>query len=101
MGGSGDEEFLQVALDLRADFPMEDIMHRLNRPYRLKFRADALSPQNFRAEEIVLGVILSVVLDVVLPPWHDCTHCGVSATAASATVVPAHDGRTRCVWAPH
>lgn len=76
--GSGDEEFLQVALDLRADFPMEDIMHRLNRPYRLKFRADALSPQNFRAEEIVLGVILGVVLDVVLrvavpAPWHDCT----------------------------
>ena len=76
--GSGDEEFLQVALDLRADFPMEDIMHRLNRPYRLKFRTDALSPQNFRAEEIVLGVILGVVLGVVLrvavpAPWHDCT----------------------------
>merc|ERR1712129_509353 len=98
-------EFLQVALDLRADFPMEDIMHRLNRPYRLKFRADALSPQNFRAEEIVLGVILGVVLDVVLrsPSLLPGTtaHCGVSATAASATVVPAHDGRTRCVWAPH
>tara|TARA_B110000971_G_C19875456_1_gene438229 strand:+ start:372 stop:806 length:435 start_codon:yes stop_codon:yes gene_type:complete len=74
--GSGDEEFLQVALDLRADFPMEDIMHRLNRPNRLKFHA--LSPQNFRAEEIVLGVILGVVLGVVLrvavpAPWHDCT----------------------------
>jgi len=74
--GSGDEEFLQVALDLRADFPMEDIMHRLNRPNRLKFHA--LSPQNFRAEEIVLGVILGVVLGGVLrvavpAPWHDCT----------------------------
>ena len=76
--GSEDEEFLQVALDLRADFPMEDIMHRLNRPNRLKFRTDALSPQNFRAEEIVLGVILGVVLGGVLcvavpAPWHDCT----------------------------